>query len=73
MIKFFSKIKKLERVKRIKAAWREGDEIKTEYEDRGWYMLLEGSWESLFIGFEEPEGIAVGDEVEVLIQKKTLT
>jgi len=71
MIKFFSRIKKIENVKRLKSAWREGDDIKTEYEDRGWFVLLEGSWEALYVGAEEPQGIRVGDDVEVIIRRKS--
>lgn len=71
MIKFYSKIKKIERVQRLKSAWREGDEIKTKYEDKGWFILLEGSWEALYVGEEEPKGFRVGDEVEVTIAVKS--
>jgi hypothetical protein len=73
MIKFFSRIKKIEHVRRVKSAWRDGDEIRTEYEDRGWYMLLDGSWESLYVGGEKPDGFNVGDEIEVVIKHKKIT
>lgn len=31
------------------------DEIVVEYEDLGWFVHLHGSWESLFIGHDEPD------------------
>jgi hypothetical protein len=71
MIKFFSRIKKIEHVRRVKSAWRDGDEIKTEYEDRGWYVLMEGSWEALYVGEEEPPGLKEGDDVEIIIRPKS--
>ena len=72
MIKFYSKVKKIEQRKRLVAAWKDelGD-IKTEHENMGWFMLLEGSWESLYVGDDAPEGFKEGDEVEVLIKGKS--
>ena len=55
MIKFNSRIKKLERKRRLARAWKEANsDISTEYEDLGWALLLEGSTEWLFIGKEDP-------------------
>jgi hypothetical protein len=71
MIKFFSRIKKIEHVRKLKRAWKEGTEIKTEYDDMGWYVLMEGSWEALYVGNEEPPELKEGDEVEVIIQRKS--
>jgi hypothetical protein len=71
-IKFYSKVKKIENKKRIKRGWKDGHgEEQFEYEDMGWFILLEGSWEYLYVGGEKPEGFSVGDEVEVIIQRKT--
>jgi hypothetical protein len=69
MIKFYSKVKKVENKTRIKRAWKEENKICTEEENLGYYLLLDGSWESLYIGEEEPE-LKVGDNVEVIIQKR---
>jgi hypothetical protein len=69
MIKFYSKIKKVENKSRIKRAWKEEDKICTEEENIGYYLLLEGSWEFLYIGEEEPE-LKVGDDVEIIIQRR---
>ena len=30
-------------------------DIEFEYEDLGWFIHLEGSWESLYVGHEEPQ------------------
>ncbi len=74
MIKFFSRVKKLERKRELVRAWKKipGDpnsETLTEYEDMGWALLLEGSTEWLFIGKEEPPAkFVVGKKIVVTIQ-----
>jgi hypothetical protein len=55
-IKFHTRVKKLEFKQRLKRAWRAGEnDIRTETEDLGWAILLEGSTEWLFLGCEQPE------------------
>ena len=49
-------------------AWKEGDDVKTEEEDLGFFMLLEGSLEYLYVGRTEPP-LQVGDKVVVTIAK----
>ena len=71
MIKFYSKVSKIEQKKRLLAAWKEGDQVRTEHENLGWFVLLEGSWEFLYVGETEPEGFQVGDEIEVILQRKS--
>ena len=72
MIKFYSKVKKIEQKKSLVRAWKVGpDEVKTEHENLGWFVLLEGSWEFLYVGEVEPEGFQVGDEIEVILQRKS--
>jgi len=71
MIKFYSKVARLEHKKKIVRSWMEGEKFCSEEEDRGWFMLLDGSWESLYVGSEKPDGFAIGDEVEVIIQPKS--
>jgi hypothetical protein len=74
VIKFYSKIKKIEQKKRIARGWKIGpgdDDANFEYENMGWFMLLEGSWEYLYIGDTEPASFRVGDEVEVTIAVKS--
>ena len=74
MIKFFSRIKKLERKRELIRAWKKvmGDsnsETLTEYKDMGWALLLEGSTEWLFIGQEDPPAkFVVGKKIVVTIQ-----
>ena len=70
MIKFYSKVKRIDHKNRVMRSWMEDERFCSEEEDIGWYMLLEGSWEYLFIGMEEPKGFRVGDEVEVTIALK---
>jgi hypothetical protein len=71
MIKFYSRIKKIERKKKVLRMWKREDKIHSEEEDMGWFMLLEGSWESLYIGETKPEEFKVGDRVEVTIARKS--
>jgi hypothetical protein len=66
-VSFRSRIKKLEQKSRVKAAWKEGDEVKTEREHIGYGVLLERSLEWLI--FAEPPDFQVGDQVEVIIRK----
>jgi hypothetical protein len=73
---FFSKVKNVEKKTRLIGSWKTGkksedgkDEIRTEYEDMGWFVLLEGSWEYLYIGHAPPEDLAIGDKVIVTIEK----
>ena len=68
VIKFRTRVKRCERRTRIKRAWKIGEEVRTESEDLGWAILLEGSYEWLFVGEEEP-GFAVGDVVQISIGK----
>jgi hypothetical protein len=68
MITFFSRVKKIERKNRVLRAWKEGDDVKTATEDLGYYLMLEGSHESLYVGSIEPS-LRVGDNVLVTIQK----
>jgi len=70
LIKFYSKVKELAPRNKIVRSYRIGDDVECEVQDMGWYMLLEGSWEALYVGTTQPEGLSVGDEVEVVIRRK---
>jgi hypothetical protein len=76
VIKFYSKVKKLEQKKELLRSWKTGkktedgkDEIADETRDMGWFMLLEGSWESLYVGKTKPDNLEIGDSVEVIIRR----
>jgi hypothetical protein len=71
MIKFYSKVKELGPKKRISRSYMINDKVEYKTEDMGWFMLLEGSWESLYVGGSQPEGLSIGDEVEVIIRRKS--
>jgi hypothetical protein len=45
-----------------------GEEAKFREQSLGWYMHLEGSYESLHLGFEKPE-IHAGDRVKITVEK----
>jgi hypothetical protein len=74
MIKFYSRIKKLEYKRQLVRAWKKviGDpnsETLYEYEDMGWALLLEGSTEWLFIGKEDPPpNFQIDKKIMVTIQ-----
>jgi hypothetical protein len=63
---FHSTILKIEEKSRVVRAWKDGDDVKTDMENLGWYILLEGSREGLFVGLEKPE-FMVGQRVTVTI------
>jgi hypothetical protein len=70
VIKFYSKVKELSSRSKLVRSYKIGDDVECEMQDMGWYMLLEGSWEALYVGTTQPEGLTVGDEVEVVIRRK---
>ena len=64
---FKSKVLKIEQKSRVLRAWKEGDDVKTDIEQLGWFMLLEGSFESIYMGEEKP-AFGVGQSVTVTIK-----
>jgi hypothetical protein len=64
----FAKVVSVER--RMKQVYHSGlgEEAKFYDEDKGYFMLLEGSHEALHIGFDEPE-FKVGDLVKITFEK----
>lgn len=71
MIKFYSKVKELGPRKEISRAYKIDDRVECETRELGWFMLLEGSWEALYVGGTKPEALEIGDEVEVIIRRKS--
>jgi hypothetical protein len=68
VIKFYSTVKKVEHKRRILRGWKDvNDKEQFEYEDMGWYLLLDGSWEYLHVGKDRPD-FEVGQRVEVTIK-----
>jgi hypothetical protein len=66
-MKFLSRIIKIERKSSAVRAHKEGDEIKVERQDLGWFVLFEGSQESWAVGFDEPT-LKVGQRVTVTVE-----
>ena len=67
---FFTTVKKVfkhEAVVRVDKP-APGEQSKTHTENRGWFILLDGSSESLGIGSTEPK-LRSGDKVKVTIEK----
>ena len=40
------------------------------YEDMGWFVNFDGSYESLFVGRDRPMDLEPGTEVEILIRPR---
>jgi hypothetical protein len=74
MITFKTRIKKLEKKQRLARAWKKdirdhNSEVISEMEEMGWAILLEGSTEWLFLGFEDPpKDFVIGAPVTVTIK-----
>ncbi len=69
-IKFGAKLKRIEERFRDKWLRGHGEEAKFEKISTGWFIHLEGSWESLFVGYEKPD-FNVGDYVIITIEGPT--
>lgn len=48
------------------------DILEIEYQNKGWFVHLEGSWESLHIGFEQPD-LQPGDIMHVTLRSERKT
>jgi hypothetical protein len=48
-------VKAVEERKETMRAYKHGEEVKTVEESIGWFITLEGSDASLWLGFEKPE------------------
>lgn len=46
------------------------DTVTIETVDLGWFVLFEGSCESLFVGYDQPEGLDPGSKVKIIIETK---
>jgi len=70
-IRIPARVLKLEDKTRIISARKNEDGTVTfKNENLGWFVLLEGSHESLFVGLEKPEELVPGTEVDILIIPK---
>ena len=65
----YSKVIGVSKKEHLKRQWMENNETKSKYEDLGWFILLEGSHEWLYVGGEKPE-LQPHDEVEIRITRK---
>jgi hypothetical protein len=64
-----SRVVSLEKKKRALSARKISDtEVHWEYEDTGWFVRFEGSWEALFVGMDRPMDLEPGTEVEIVIR-----
>jgi hypothetical protein len=70
-IRIPTRVLKLEEKKRtLTGRKKEDGEVIFTHQTLGWFVRFEGSDESLFIGFEKPEDLAEGTEVDILIIPK---
>ena len=65
---FPTKVVKVFRHQPIIRSYKVVDEVHNITEDCGWFVRLEGSYESLFLGMEEPE-LKAGDRIKVTLEK----
>lgn len=67
-IVFFSRVVQI--IHRTRRVWVSGldENAKFRQEDEGYYMLLDGSYEALHVGFDMPE-FRVGDKIKVTMEK----
>lgn len=68
MYRISTKVKKLELKKRIVRTYLNAGLAVDETIDIGWFVLFEGSQESLFVGVDKPTDLDPGTEVEIIIQ-----
>jgi hypothetical protein len=69
-ISFRTTVRKVEFKRRMRRSWKQGDEVLSDWEDLGWFILLEGSWEYLYVGRTEPP-FKPHDTVTVVITRNT--
>ena len=68
---FKAKVKSLESKRRALSAHKHPtveNEVVWVYEDIGWFVTFEGSWEALFVGMDRPTDLEPGTEVEISIE-----
>jgi hypothetical protein len=63
-------IKRVEHRRRTVQTWKDGDNIRSIDEDIGWWVVLEGSWEALYLGNEEPP-LFGGQRATIILEVKT--
>jgi len=61
-----TKVKTVELRKRHIKSWKneQTNVVESKYEDIGWFVQFEGSWEGLFFGMDKPD-FTTGDEVKI--------
>jgi hypothetical protein len=66
--RFWTKVVSVQKRSRTTRPIKVDDKWEMQHEEIGWFMQMEGSHEMLFIGKEEPQGVSVGDVIEVTIR-----
>lgn len=69
MIRFETTVKRVESRSHIVRGYKKDGESVFDTENLGWFIVLTGSWEALYVG-QEPPDLKVGDRVEVIIRAK---
>lgn len=69
-IVYFTKVTKVFRHNPVTSGAKVGDEVKFVTEDRGWFVLMEGSQEAIHVGMEEPNNIRIGQQVKATLEFK---
>lgn len=63
-----SRLKKIFHHARVVRTWIEGEHTYQELEPVGYFIVIEGSYEALFVGTEEPE-LKPGDQIRISIER----
>jgi hypothetical protein len=68
-----TRVKNLEQKKITTSSKKDpnSDKILSTVAFLGWFVLFEGSYESLFVGHDEPKDLTPGTEVDIIIKPKT--
>lgn len=65
---FRSRVTSVEKLSRVVRGYMKDGQAVIEREDLGWFVLLEGSHERIYVGEEVPQ-LRTGDEVVVIIRR----
>ena len=63
-----TRVVRLEEKSRVAGAKKVGDDVVVERETLGWFVLLEGSHEMLYLGRDQPSDLVVGQKVRIRIE-----
>lgn len=63
-----TRVIKVEEKTRVLRARKSGDDIITDRESLGWFILIDGSREALYIGMDKPTDLVDGQSIVIRIE-----